>query len=85
MAACLPGWPVQVLKTWFELWFWDSKPNLVRRLMRLLLTRQLVESLHPCGETYGQVGGQSTAVGCAWHLYQDCERHSKVCRCAAAG
>lgn len=45
----------QVLKNFFELWFWDSKPNLVRRLMRLLLTRQLMESLHPCGQTYGEV------------------------------
>lgn len=46
---------LQVLKNFFALWFWDSKPNLVRRLMRLLLTRQLMESMHPCGETYGQV------------------------------
>jgi hypothetical protein len=48
---------VQVIKNFFELWFWDSKPKLVRRLMRLLLTRQLMESLHPAGETYGNVGG----------------------------
>jgi hypothetical protein len=53
-ALCLPV-VLQVLKNFFALWFWDSKPNLVRRLMRLLLTRQLVESMHPCGETYGQV------------------------------
>jgi hypothetical protein len=46
----------QVLKNFFELWFWDSKPNLVRRLMRLLLTRQLLQLVHPCGRTYGEVG-----------------------------
>lgn len=50
----------QVLKNFFELWFWDSKPSLVRRLMRLLLTRHLMDSLHPCGQTYGEVG-----VACA--------------------
>jgi len=47
----------QVIKNFFELWYWDTKPNLVRRLMRLLLTRQLMDAMHPCGQTYGQVGG----------------------------
>lgn len=47
---------LQVLKRFFELWFWDTKPNLVRRLMRLLLTRQFMQSMHPCGQTYEEVG-----------------------------
>lgn len=53
----------QVIKHFFELWYWDSKPNLVRRLMRLLLTRQLMDAVHPCGQTYGQVGVVSQLKG----------------------
>jgi hypothetical protein len=88
-AQCLPV-VLQVLKNVFELWFWDSKPNLVRRLMRLLLTRQLKESMHPCGETYGQVrssgvclampGGRTSGLHstCSWGVWEgasSCWRH----------
>lgn len=62
----------QVLKNFFELWFWDSKPNLVRRLMRLLLTRQLLQSMHPCGRTYGEVSHPSALQGALHALLQPC-------------
>lgn len=46
---------LQLLKPLLQAWYWDSKPALVRRLMRLVLDRGMLDSLHPCGEKYEEV------------------------------
>jgi hypothetical protein len=46
---------LQLLKPLLQAWYWDSKPALVRRLMRLVLDRGMLDSLHPCGEKFEEV------------------------------
>jgi hypothetical protein len=46
---------LQLLKPLLQAWYWDSKPALVRRLMRLVLDRGMLDSMHPCGEKYEEV------------------------------
>eukprot|EP00879_Flechtneria_rotunda_P010954 GHRR01011446.1.p1 GENE.GHRR01011446.1~~GHRR01011446.1.p1 ORF type:complete len:293 (+),score=75.31 GHRR01011446.1:1289-2167(+) len=45
----------QIIKAVLQVWYWDSRPSLVRRLMRMLLSRNLLDMRHPSGETYQQV------------------------------
>ncbi|WIA42141.1 hypothetical protein OEZ86_009410 [Tetradesmus obliquus] len=45
----------QLLRPLLQAWYWDSKPALVRRLMRLVLDRGLLDSVHPSGEKYEEV------------------------------
>lgn len=68
--ACLAF--AQILKPVLQAWYWDSRPNLVRRLMRLVLSRNVLDRLHPSGQTYEQVrrqqqgkGGGCAAAACA--------------------
>lgn len=46
---------LQVLKLILQTWYWDNRPSIVRRLMRLVLSRNLLDMIHPSGETYEAV------------------------------
>jgi hypothetical protein len=51
-----PHATAQLLHRCLSMWFIGTREELVRRLMRLLLTRPLLAARHPAtGETYKQV------------------------------
>jgi hypothetical protein len=71
---------LQLLRPLLQAWYWDSKPALVRRLMRLVLDRIMLDSVHPSGEKYEEVScGTCEVVDDMLHMYPQHEHMLKRC------